>query len=179
MAAFLKSLAASNGSQDQSGGVVDESPEAAVFAQSRRNDATNVVLITRLVLRRLLEHCMCSDTLTTGRLMSSDQQELVDLLVMLEKVLKNGFKPYYRTTLQTVVASPEAQRGALIERVSRRDATMAECVKCVQQLPHVTSSLGRLRAFLRLAVMQKRLADYFQVFHDNRQMLQLVLFVEV
>ena len=92
------------------------------------------------------------------------------------------------------VRTPEQELWSFISRASlvatsndRLDAeAMREAVKCVQQLPHVrcgnyylresaftfSSAIGRVRAWIRLAIMQKKLADYFEMLINARSQLK-------
>ena len=46
-----------------------------------------------------------------------------------------------------------------------------EITKSVKDLPHVRTAAGKSRAWLRMAFMQKRLADYFVVLIDKKELL--------
>lgn len=122
-------------------------PELVCIEVTRANDRNNIILLTRLVLRRLLEHCM---TDVTNRMMNAAQPELVDLMVMLEKVLRHGFKGVCTIGDQLdqklsvlahrqmiTVNTPDQQLWTMLDKIGRSNVAMAESVKCVQQLPHV------------------------------------------
>jgi hypothetical protein len=52
------------------------------------SDRNNLLLLTRLVLRGLLEHCMQAN----NRMLAPDTPQLQHLFIMVEKVLRHGFK---------------------------------------------------------------------------------------
>jgi hypothetical protein len=191
-----RTLSESRDQQSPTAAAMDASPltpELVCIEVTRANDRNNIILLTRLVLRRLLEHCM---TDVTNRMMNAAQPELVDLMVMLEKVLRHGFKGVCTILISAVIncrcSSPsndhrEHTRSAIVDnagqdrsikcrygRECEMRATAATCQVCrwcarmrVIGMRH-SSALGRCRAWLRLAVMQKRLADYFQVIQEAR-----------
>uniref|UniRef100_A0A914WTN3 RUN domain-containing protein n=1 Tax=Plectus sambesii TaxID=2011161 RepID=A0A914WTN3_9BILA len=136
-------------------------------SDSHANDRNNLLLLTRLVLRGLLEHCMQAN----NRMLAADTPQLQHLFIMVEKVLRHGFKYAAQRTLITL-KTPEMELWNLIERIGRTSKEIEESVSCVQQLPHISSPICRVRAWLRLAVMQKKLSDYFQALVENKLLLR-------
>ncbi|EYC15306.1 hypothetical protein Y032_0037g3445 [Ancylostoma ceylanicum] len=128
----------------------------------RENERTNLLTITRLVLRAFLEHTMADN----NRILECDTQQISDLLMMLEKVLWHGFKAPGQKAL-IVLRSPDAEMWAAIGRIARTDAAMLETVTCVDQIESLLTPISRLRAFLRLAMMQKKLFDFYTVIANS------------
>ncbi|KAJ1357250.1 RUN and FYVE domain-containing protein 1, partial [Parelaphostrongylus tenuis] len=124
----------------------------------RDNERRNLLTITRLVLRAFLERTMSDN----NRILESDTQQVTDLLIMLEKVLWHGFKPRSQKSL-IFLKSPDAEMWAAIERIAQNDVAMQETANCVAQIESLLTPISRLRAFLRLAMMQKKLFDFFTV----------------
>ena len=48
------------------------------------------------------------------------------------------------------------------------DGAAADITRSVREMPNARTPLGRARAWLRLAVMQKKLADYFRLLVEKR-----------
>ncbi|VDK17778.1 unnamed protein product [Anisakis simplex] len=129
----------------------------------RENERSNLLIVTRLVLRTFLEETMK----LRHRMLETDTQPLADLFMMLEKVLWHGFKS---TAHRTMIAlrSPDAELWACIGRIASTHADMNECYQCITQLGNITTPVARIRAMLRLGVMQKKLADYFQHMQSSK-----------
>ncbi|VDM58775.1 unnamed protein product [Angiostrongylus costaricensis] len=52
---------------------------------------------------------------------------------------------------------------AAVERIAQSDDAMHETANCVAQIESLLTPISRLRAFLRLAMMQKKLFDFYTV----------------
>ncbi|WKY07660.1 hypothetical protein Q1695_007262 [Nippostrongylus brasiliensis] len=128
----------------------------------RENERTNLLTITRLVLRAFLEQTMSDN----NRILESDTQQISDLLMMLEKVLWHGFKAPGQKAL-IVLKSPDAEMWTAIGKIARTDAAMLETATCVDQIESLLTPISRLRAFLRLAMMQKKLFDFYTVIANS------------
>uniref|UniRef100_A0A914ZY40 FYVE-type domain-containing protein n=4 Tax=Parascaris univalens TaxID=6257 RepID=A0A914ZY40_PARUN len=129
----------------------------------RENERSNLLVITRLVLRAFLEETMK----LRHRMLESDTQQLADLFMMLEKVLWHGFKSSMHR-MMIALRSPDAELWAYIGRIASTHPDMNECVRCIAQLENITTPIARIRALLRLAVMQKKLADYFNHIQSSK-----------
>ncbi|KJH48028.1 RUN domain protein [Dictyocaulus viviparus] len=124
----------------------------------RENERKNLMTITRMVLRAFLEQTMVD----SNRLVECDTQHISDLLIMLEKVLWHGFKVSRQKAL-IALKSPDAEMWTAIERIASTNSTMYETANCVAQIESLLTPISRLRAFLRLAMMQKKLFDFFTI----------------
>ncbi|VDL77670.1 unnamed protein product [Nippostrongylus brasiliensis] len=101
-----------------------------------------------------------------NRILESDTQQISDLLMMLEKVLWHGFKAPGQKAL-IVLKSPDAEMWTAIGKIARTDAAMLETATCVDQIESLLTPISRLRAFLRLAMMQKKLFDFYTVIANS------------
>ncbi|CAJ0570770.1 unnamed protein product, partial [Mesorhabditis spiculigera] len=127
---------------------------------NRENERGNLATITRLVIKGLLEHSMKS----LNRLVNADGTELCDFFIMLEKVLFHGLKTSDKKALISLT-SPDADLWATLGRalVDPRNSenSISQAYRCVEQLEYLKTSISRVRALLRLSMMQKRLHDLF------------------
>ena len=57
---------------------------------------------------------------------------------------------------------PKKELWDLLQKVEKLDSEAADITASVRDLPTVRTAIGRARAWLRLALMQKKLADYFR-----------------
>uniref|UniRef100_A0A0M3HUT5 RUN domain-containing protein n=2 Tax=Ascaris TaxID=6251 RepID=A0A0M3HUT5_ASCLU len=136
----------------------------------RENERSNLLVITRLVLRAFLEETMK----LRHRMVESDTQQLADLFMMLEKVLWHGFRSSVQR-MMIALRSPDAELWAYIGRIASTHPDMNECVRCIAQLENITTPIARIRALLRLAVMQKKLADYFNHIQSSKLLKKYVM----
>lgn len=64
----------------------------------------------------------------------------------------------------------------VIESLEKMDSSnnneIKEVNEMVRHLPKIRTSLGRVRAWLRLVTMRKKLAEYFQILLNNRNLLR-------
>ena len=60
----------------------------------------------------------------------------------------------------------------MLQAVERLTSEAADITTSVRDLPTVRTPLGRARAWLRLALMQKKLPDYVRLLLENQQVLQ-------
>jgi RUN and FYVE domain-containing protein 1 len=67
----------------------------------------------------------------------------------------------YLSTLQGLLG-PKKELWDLLQKVEKHDAEASDITASVRDLPTVRTAIGRARAWLRLALMQKKLADYFR-----------------
>lgn len=59
----------------------------------------------------------------------------------------------------------------MLQKVEKLDSEAADITASVRDLPTVRTAIGRARAWLRLALMQKKLADYFRLLVAQHDML--------
>uniref|UniRef100_A0A1I8EL67 FYVE zinc finger family protein n=1 Tax=Wuchereria bancrofti TaxID=6293 RepID=A0A1I8EL67_WUCBA len=144
-------------------------------------ERSNLLLITRLVLRIFLDESMHS----RHRIINTEIRPLTDLFVILEKVLWHGFRSSVQKTM-IALRTPDSELWSCLGKVASVNADMNESYQCIDRLDKITftkncgkhlsifntqyryrqsvcrTPLLRIRAFLRLAVMQKKLGIYFE-----------------
>uniref|UniRef100_A0A158R5H4 FYVE-type domain-containing protein n=1 Tax=Syphacia muris TaxID=451379 RepID=A0A158R5H4_9BILA len=128
--------------------------------KQKANERSNLLVISRIVLKGFLK----ASLKLRHRMLEGDIQQLCDLLVMLEKVLWHGFKSRYNILIRGI----DTELWRCLTRISATSVEMNECVQCIINLENLVTPIARIRAFLRLAVMQKRLADYFQYISSSQ-----------
>ncbi len=60
----------------------------------------------------------------------------------------------------------------MIDLIARKSTDVSEISLSSKEMTHVKTPIGRVRAWLRLALMQKRLADYFKLLVEQKQELR-------
>ncbi|VDM97598.1 unnamed protein product [Thelazia callipaeda] len=86
---------------------------------------------------------------------------------MLEKVLWHGFIKSAQKTM-IVMRSPEFELWNCLGKVASVNVDMNDSYQCINHLDNISTPLIRIRAFMRLAVMQKKLGSYFEVLTSSR-----------
>ncbi|XP_055695796.1 RUN and FYVE domain-containing protein 2-like isoform X1 [Lutzomyia longipalpis] len=120
-------------------------------------ERSNLVNICKLVVKELLEQ-----SLRFGRMLDSDHLPLQHFFIVLEHVLRHGLKP------KKGLLGPKKELWDILQSVEKYAVEAQDITASVRDLPTVRTQIGRARAWLRLALMQKKLADYLQALVDNR-----------
>ncbi|XP_050068763.1 protein RUFY3 isoform X2 [Anopheles maculipalpis] len=120
-------------------------------------ERSNLVKICKLVVKELLEQ-----SLRFGRMLDSDHLPLQHFFIVLEHVLRHGLKP------KKGLLGPKKELWDILQSVERYCVEAMDITSSVRDLPTVRTHMGRARAWLRLALMQKKLADYLQVLVEHR-----------
>lgn len=123
-------------------------------------ERSNLVNISKLVVKEVIE-----SSLKFGRQLDSDHIPLQHFFIVLEHVLRHGLRP------KKGLLGPKKELWDLLQKVEKLDAEAADITASVRDLPTVRTAIGRARAWLRLALMQKKLADYFRLLVAQHDML--------
>jgi RUN and FYVE domain-containing protein 1/2 len=95
-------------------------------------------------------------------MLDSDHLPLQHFFIVLEHVLRHGLKP------KKGLLGPKKELWDLMQSVEKYCPESSDITASVRDLPTVKTHIGRGRAWLRLALMQKKLADYLQALIENR-----------
>ncbi|CAL4062182.1 unnamed protein product, partial [Meganyctiphanes norvegica] len=120
-------------------------------------ERSNLVNISKLVVKELIE-----SSLKFGRMLDSDSVPLQHFFIVLEHVLRHGLKP------KRGILGPKKELWDLFQMVEKWTYEAQDITASIRDLPTVKTHIGRARAWLRLALMQKKLADYFRMFIERR-----------
>jgi RUN and FYVE domain-containing protein 1 len=101
------------------------------------------------------------------RVVEANEVPLVNFFVTFENILTHGLKA--KKSLLGATSSKDP--WPVLELISRLKPEAVELCKSVRDMPHVRTSAGRARTWIRMAFMQKRLADYFNALIDHRELL--------
>jgi len=119
-------------------------------------EKSNLVNILKLVIKEVLD-----SSLRFGHQLDSDHIPLQHFFIVLEHILKHGMKG------KKGLLGPKKELWDLLQLVEKKELEAVDITASVRELPTVKSALGRARAWLRLALMQKKLADYFRHLVDQ------------
>ncbi|KAK7794004.1 hypothetical protein R5R35_007438 [Gryllus longicercus] len=116
----------------------------------------NLLNISKLIVKELIE-----TSLRFGRMLDSDHLPLQHFFIVLEHVLRHGLRP------KKGLLGPKKELWGILQSVEQHCSEAADITASVRDLPTVRTHMGRARAWLRLALMQKKLADYLKVLVDH------------
>ncbi|XP_070411750.1 protein RUFY3 isoform X3 [Nothobranchius furzeri] len=136
--------------------------------ESRRKNPKDPIAIERLNLMNMAKLSikgLIESALNLGRTLDSDYAPLQQFFVVMEHCLKHGLK-----TKKTFLGQNKSFWGPL-ELVEKLTPEAGEITASVKDLPGLRTPLGRGRAWLRLALMQKKLSDYMKTIINRKDLL--------
>ncbi|KAM7391126.1 hypothetical protein PAMP_021840 [Pampus punctatissimus] len=136
--------------------------------ESKRKNPKDPITIERLNLMNMAKLSikgLIESALNLGRTLDSDYAPLQQFFVVMEHCLKHGLK-----TKKTFLGQNKSFWGAL-ELVEKLTPEAGEITASVKDLPGLRTPLGRGRAWLRLALMQKKLSDYMKTIINRKDLL--------
>ncbi|KAM6977430.1 RUN and FYVE domain-containing protein 2 isoform 3-T3 [Aplochiton taeniatus] len=123
-------------------------------------ERANLLNMAKLSIKGLIE-----SALSFGRTLDSDYPPLQQFFVVMEHCLKHGLR-----VKKSFLGFNKSLWGPL-ELVDKLCPEAGEISASVRDLPGLKTPLGRARAWLRLALMQKRLADYLRLLITRKDLL--------
>ncbi|XP_076459942.1 protein RUFY3-like [Babylonia areolata] len=127
---------------------------------SKTVERANLMNVSKLLIKELID-----SSLAHGRMLDDDYVPLQQFFVVLEHVLRHGLKP------KKGMLSRKREFWSVLENVEKIAPEAAEITTSVRDMPNIKTPLGRARAWLRLAMMQKSLADYFKAMIEKKEQL--------
>ncbi|VTJ63912.1 Hypothetical predicted protein [Marmota monax] len=137
--------------------------DGAVRAASKgqmMEERANLMHMMKLSIKVLLQ-----SALSLGRSLDADHAPLQQFFVVMEHCLKHGLK-----VKKSFIGQNKSFFGPL-ELVEKLCPEASDIATSVRNLPELKTAVGRGRAWLYLALMQKKLADYLKVLIDNKHLL--------
>ncbi|KAL8587508.1 hypothetical protein ACOMHN_000914 [Nucella lapillus] len=127
---------------------------------SKTVERANLMNVSKLLIKELID-----SSLAHGRMLDDDYVPLQQFFVVLEHVLRHGLKP------KKGMLSRKREFWSVLENVEKIASEAGEITTSVRDMPNIKTPLGRARAWLRLSMMQKSLADYFKIMIENKELL--------
>ncbi|XP_069482388.1 protein RUFY3 isoform X6 [Ambystoma mexicanum] len=124
------------------------------------NERMNLMNMAKLSIKGLIE-----SALNLGRTLDSDYAPLQQFFVVMEHCLKHGLKGK-----KTFLGQNKSFWGPL-ELVEKLVPEASEITASVKDLPGLRTPVGRGRAWLRLALMQKKLSEYMKALINRKDLL--------
>ncbi|XP_007478319.2 RUN and FYVE domain-containing protein 2 isoform X3 [Monodelphis domestica] len=145
--------------------LLSPSPPARPSAAMAVKDPTAVERANLLNMAKLSIKGLIESALSFGRTLDSDYPPLQQFFVVMEHCLKHGLK-----VRKSFLSYNKTIWGPL-ELVEKLYPEAEEIAASVRDLPGLKTPLGRARAWLRLALMQKKMADYLRCLIIQRDLL--------
>ncbi|XP_054166341.1 RUN and FYVE domain-containing protein 2-like [Oppia nitens] len=123
-------------------------------------ERSNYVNLMKLIVKELIE-----SSAKTRRIVDSTNISLNNLFILLEIIFRHGLKS------KKGIFETKKDIWAIIEIVEKLSPDASDITTSARQVPTVRTSLGKARAWMRLALMKKRLSDYFRLLLENREIL--------
>ncbi|XP_029638554.2 RUN and FYVE domain-containing protein 2 isoform X6 [Octopus sinensis] len=123
----------------------------------RTIERANLLNVSKLIIKELID-----SSLSHGRMLDDDHVPLQQFFVVLEHVLRHGLKP------KKGILRDKREFWGVLEVIEKFAPEAAEITTSVREMPNIKTPLGRARAWLRLALMQKTLADYFKLIIEKK-----------
>ncbi|XP_017759449.1 PREDICTED: RUN and FYVE domain-containing protein 2 isoform X2 [Eufriesea mexicana] len=121
-------------------------------------ERSNLVNISKLIVKELIE-----TSLKYGRMLDSDHMPLQHFFIVLEHVLRHGLRP------KKGLLGPKKELWDILQVIEKYCPEAQDITSSIRDLPTVRTAMGRARAWLRMALMQKKLADYLKVLIDHKE----------
>ncbi|KAM4554549.1 RUN and FYVE domain-containing protein 1 [Odontesthes bonariensis] len=123
-------------------------------------ERSNLLSMMKLSIKVLIQ-----SSLSLGRTLDSEYPPLQQFFVVLEHCLKHGLK-----AKKSFIGQNKSIWGPLevVEKLCPESVNIATSAR---DLPGIKTGLGRARAWLHLALMQKKVADYMKALLDHKDLL--------
>ncbi|XP_030594611.1 RUN and FYVE domain-containing protein 1 [Archocentrus centrarchus] len=123
-------------------------------------ERSNLLSMMKLSIRVLIQSSM-----SLGRTLDSEYPPLQQFFVVLEHCLKHGLK-----AKKSFIGHNKSIWGPL-ELVEKLCPESVNIATSARDMPGIKTGLGRGRAWLHLALMQKKVADYMKALLDHKDLL--------
>ncbi|XP_046874607.1 RUN and FYVE domain-containing protein 1 isoform X2 [Hypomesus transpacificus] len=135
-------------------------PDVPAMKDPMAIERSNLLSMMKLSIKVLIQ-----SSLSLGRTLDSDYPPLQQFFVVLEHCLKHGLK-----AKKSFISQNKSIWGPL-ELVEKLCPESADIATSARDLPGLKTGLGRARAWLHLALMQKKVADYIKALLDRKDLL--------
>ncbi|XP_055499092.1 RUN and FYVE domain-containing protein 1 [Leucoraja erinacea] len=130
------------------------------LSEHMKNERANLMNMMKLSIKVLIQ-----SALSLGRTLDADYPPLQQFFVVMEQCLKHGLK------VKKTFLGPNKSFWGPLELVEKLCPEAAEIATSARNLPGLKTAIGRGRAWLNLALMQKKMADYLKALIDRKDLL--------
>ncbi|XP_048763276.1 RUN and FYVE domain-containing protein 2-like isoform X3 [Ostrea edulis] len=140
---------------------IDINSSARSLRYQRRDPQTiercNLLNVSKLIIKEVID-----SSLSHGRMLDDNHVPLQQFFIVLEHVLRHGLKP------KKSLLRDRRDFWCVLETVEKLVPEASEITTSVREMPNLKTPLGKARAWLRLSLMQKSLADYLKILCERR-----------
>lgn len=138
-----------------------------IDSESLLIEKQNLLCVFKLVMKDLL-----NSSLRHERILEREFFPLKHFFIVFEQILFHGYTG--KKSFPITSASNRKDLWPLIDLIARKSthSDVMEISQSSKEMTNIRTSLGRVRAWLRLALMQKRLGDYFKILVEQKQDLK-------
>ncbi|XP_026872496.2 RUN and FYVE domain-containing protein 1 isoform X1 [Electrophorus electricus] len=140
-------------------------PDSSDTTKPALKDPMSVERSNLLSMMKLSIKVLIQSSLNLGRTLDSEYPPLQQFFVVLEHCLKHGLK------VKKSFIGQNKSIWAPLELVEKLCPESADLATSVRDMPGLKTGLGKARAWLHLALMQKKMADYLKVLINRRDLL--------
>lgn len=130
------------------------------LSEHMKNERANLMNMMKLSIKVLIQ-----SALSLGRTLDADYPPLQQFFVVMEQCLKHGLK------VKKTFLGPNKSFWGPLELVEKLCPEAAEIATSARNLPGLKTAIGKGRAWLNLALMQKKMADYLKALIDRKDLL--------
>ncbi|ESO87041.1 hypothetical protein LOTGIDRAFT_107183 [Lottia gigantea] len=123
-------------------------------------ERSNLLNVCKLIIKELID-----SSLAHGRMLDNEHVPLQQFFIVLEHVLRHGIKP------KKGILRDKHEFWAVLEKIEKIAPEAGEITTSVREMSDIKSPLGRARCWIRLALMQKKLADYFKLIIEQKDQI--------
>ncbi|XP_027007808.2 RUN and FYVE domain-containing protein 1 isoform X2 [Tachysurus fulvidraco] len=141
-------------------------PDTSNSNKQAMKDPMSVERSNLLSMMKLSIKVLIQSSLSLGRTLDSEFPPLQQFFIVLEHCLKHGLK------VKKTFIGQNKSIWAPLELVEKLCPESADLATSVRDMPGIKTGLGRARAWLHLALMQKKVADYMKVLINKKDLLE-------
>ncbi|BFZ06319.1 hypothetical protein BsWGS_09358 [Bradybaena similaris] len=104
---------------------------------------------------------------------NDDCEEFINFCAVFEQLVSHRLQPYQKKTWLSVQGSPRHFWDVLLDNSHRtRGLLYQSCIPNIEAIGTIKSPKAKLRAFIRVALMEKRLSDYLSWVRENKYLMR-------
>ncbi|CAF3859229.1 unnamed protein product [Adineta steineri] len=136
-------------------------------SENLKIERENLLCVFKLVIKDLL-----NSSLKNERVLEKENFSLKHFFLVFEHILLHGYNG--KKVFQISTAGNRKDLWPIIDLITRKttDTNITDISTSIKEMTNIRTPLGRVRAWLRLALMQKHLADYFTILIEQKQELK-------
>eukprot|EP00794_Sanderia_malayensis_P016622 gene16622-18312_t len=126
-----------------------------------RTERSNLLNIGKICIKTLID-----SSLKRGRTLNDDFPPLNQFFIVMEHILRHGLKA------KRSLLGSRKDYWAVLEAVENKIPSLKDMLLSIRSLPTIKTNPGRGRAWMRLALMQKVLAEQVQSLVDEKDIIK-------